>query len=58
MTKYQVMTSAQTFAYMSVEAESAEEAERIAESIPFNSEWSYDTDWSSADTLEVREEEE
>ena len=52
--EYEVVVSINSFAYIVVLAKDEEHAEEVADSKPW-SEWKLDTDFSSADTFEVRE---
>ena len=57
MKKYEIQTRVTSWAYIEIEAENEEEALKLANVKPWE-EWKHDTDWSSADTCEVRELEE
>ena len=52
--EYEVQVSINSFAYIVVLAKDEEHAEEVADSKPW-SEWKLDTDFSSADSLQVRE---
>lgn len=56
MARYEVSAQVNSYAWIIVEAESQEEAEAKAKAIEWER-WKLDTDYSTAEEFEVREEE-